>query len=202
MKQPLVMLAGLPGTGKTTNAKYLADALGYSKFDAVESRKQLGFTQWAEDQRPAVTQLVCNAVYESYARGRGAVVEANFGLLESRKSLYGIALNENLEVIIIEHTCPEDIAKRRMRNRTIEDGLSDPTNPEIYDRVRKEWQNIEGDFDRHPYISLIKYDTHSLSFDDIKVNQAVKNFVDQLKKLLMGGGRVLQHIPLIEVETP
>ncbi len=188
MTNSIIMLAGLPGTGKSTIASKLEDILDYDMHSVFSVRRDLGHKRYNPSKSPLVYIELYRRVLYSLDNKKGVILDAVFAFQQGRKIVYDIALLYAIDVLIIECLCSEKEAKKRIISRPKNDGLFvEPRNPKTYDKIAKLWENLNDDisqFSNYP-LSYIRYDTEKNLIERIKVNRKIKPIVDQIASTLL-----------------
>ncbi|MEO6114420.1 MAG: AAA family ATPase [Sphingomicrobium sp.] len=122
-KNPLlIVLSGLPGTGKTTIARQVADQLGatYLRIDTIEQalRSALGLM---DDVGPA-GYVVAYAISETnLASGRTVVADCVNPIAATREAWRLVAANTHSPIVEVELFCSDAVEhRRRIEARTID----------------------------------------------------------------------------------
>jgi predicted kinase len=116
MKQPLlILIAGLPATGKTTLGEALAKTLGAVNLDSDKTRVALDFCgQYTAGVKNHVYEVMLATAEESLSEGRSVVVDATFVLEAWRQAFEAMAQGVGALVRWIYLTAAEDEIRRRM----------------------------------------------------------------------------------------
>ena len=186
MSNDIILITGLPHTGKSTLAKKLEERLSYDLHSTTLIRRKLGYKRYNEKQDPIVLRKVYERIEDSIENGKGVVIEgALFVVASVRQEVYTIASRHGIDVLLIECYCSEVMSKRGMRARPMKDDLvSDPRRPEVYDKVAAAWQDINGDFSMFPPLSYIRYNYEIKYVEEVRVNSNVKQLVDRIKEII------------------
>ncbi len=184
----MILIAGLPGTGKQTTAEKLAKNLeNYILIDQNEFRRKAGMRKMPQKQDEINRKIdIMSASYLN--NGNGVIILAGHRQACRRNQLYGIASCCGKKVITLECVCSESEAKRRMRARPKSDGLiSKPNNPGVYDRIKGLWEEINMDF-KYPgqdFVSYITYNTEKNKIYKNRIAPEIRNFINKAEKLLL-----------------
>lgn len=188
MKNYLIIIAGLPGTGKTTTALKLANNLeNYVLIDQNNLRREHGMKRMPKNQDIILRKI--DLLIASHLReGKGAIIESGHRHGFRRQQLYGIASGFGIDVITLECICSARLSKIRMKNRPPGDELlSDPRDPAVYDRILALWEAIEQDF-KFPgvnHVSHITFDTEKLEITKKKIEKGMSDIVKRIGKILI-----------------
>ncbi len=126
----LVMIGGLMGTGKSTLAHALQQAVGWPLFSSDDVRKQLAHVHPAQPQadafgqgmyRPEWTQRTYEVLqrhaYETLSRGQSVLLDASFLRRADRQRIANMAASFHAVVLFVECSCPREVALRRLALR-------------------------------------------------------------------------------------
>jgi len=188
MKSYLIVIAGLPGTGKTTAGRKLRDSLdNYFLVDQNELRREAGMKRMPENQ-DRILRGIDKLVGNYLGQGNGVIVESGHRHQFRRQQLYGIASSHDTNVVIIECVCSEALSKYRMGNRNKSDRLiSDPRNPEVYNRIKSLWEDIDNDF-RYLgvdyFVSYMTFDSKKQIVNKNRISKGMKAFIKKVEGIL------------------
>lgn len=146
----LVMVGGLPGVGKSTVARRLADRAGFAVVDTDVVRKRLaglspeteasaklegGIYTEAWSQR---TYAECRRRAENhlFAGGR-VIVDATFYSRDRRRQFADLAEQMGVPVVMLECTASPEVVAERIEARP--PGVSD-ADREVYEHIREKWE--------------------------------------------------------------
>lgn len=188
MKHYLILIAGLPGTGKTTTASTLINNLdNYILIDQNNLRREHGMKRMPKNQ-DLILRKIDRLAAQYLNLGKGAIVESGHRHGFRRQQLYGVASAFGIDVITLECVCSENESKTRMRNRPITDSLlSDPRAPEVYDRIEKLWEEIDEDF-KFPgvnHVSHIIFDTEKSEIIKKRIAKGASSLIRKIEKILL-----------------
>lgn len=191
----IILICGLPGTGKTLAAVKLAKALPeFLWIDQTQVRRQFGEKIIpTKDQcrdlknRDLVPREIDKMIGRAMRSGQSVIFESANRFSSRRNKVYGIASCHDAQVLVLEAVCPEEVSKARMTRRSKGDELlSDPNDPAVYDRMKKGWQEVMGDFkdEELSYVSYVKYDSHENKLNVIFERDEVRDWVSKIRDIL------------------
>lgn len=188
MEKLLIVVCGLPGTGKTESSKKLSEHLqSFVCISQNDVRREFGMKRMPKTQ-DAVLRKIDRQIADGLISGKNIVFDSVNRYQFRRQQLYGIASCLGARVITLEMFCPEKIAKQRITHRSsTPDGLlSDTNDPKVYDKMKLEWEDVMMDF-KHPgvdHVSYIKFDSHVGEMLRIIPRSGFKNFINQISRVL------------------
>jgi aminoglycoside phosphotransferase family enzyme/predicted kinase len=140
----LVVVGGSPGTGKTTLAAALADALGATAVHSDEIRKELSGLRPDESGAAGFGQGIYRpeATAETYremlrraqvalAHGESVVLDASFTAGDGRRRARAIAVATASDLVELRCTAPPVVAAARVRQRLAAGGDASDATPAI-----------------------------------------------------------------------
>lgn len=141
----LVVLSGLPGTGKTTVGRTVAEMLTatYVRIDAVEAAMwRAGIAR--EQPTGLAAYVVAEAVAEGSLRaGSSVVVDAVNAIESARQPWRDLAARTSKPLRVIEVVCSDESEhRRRVEARSVDlDGYYVPTWAEVVEREYEPWHD-------------------------------------------------------------
>lgn len=147
----LVMMSGLPGTGKSYLARILAERLPAVVVASDRVRKALFNPPQYTAEENATTHWACRVIMRELLRqGANAIYDATNLIEEQREIVYRLADRAGAKLVIVQTVAPEDVVKERLDRRTEQrdaDDLSD-ADWRIYQAMRREAE-ASGQFGRN-----------------------------------------------------
>ena len=148
----LVMLCGLPGTGKTTLARRLADGLPAVVVESDRVRQKLFARPAYTGQESQRVHQVCHILIGWYLRHYYHVVYDATNLYEYHRGLvYRLAARSGACLVVVEVTASDDVVRERLapRRRThpavpAQKDYSD-ADWDVYVRMRRRSEPIQHD---------------------------------------------------------
>ncbi len=185
----LIIICGLPGTGKSTIAAKLIEGLtDYVLVDQNAIRRKLGYKIM-----PQRFDLALRTIDRQLAKvlqgGQGAIFDSVNRYTFRRQQIYGVASCCGMRVVTLEVVCPEEVAKSRMSKRKRPKGdklVSDPKYPRVYDKLKKEWEPVEMDFLHFgsDHVNHVIYDSHLNKMTRVIEQRGSRGFISKIEKIL------------------
>jgi predicted kinase len=187
MGKGVILLTGMPGSGKSTSARRINVDLCFNYVSNMQIRRELGHKRYLPGQSALVYEIMHNRIAESLENGLGVIVDSTNSKVEAREKIYDIASNFSVDVVLLETTAPEDVAKRRigLRQKT-PNVVMEPTDPALYDREKLEREGIT-DGELGPHVSYVVYDTEENKFTALRVVPSSRDLVGRIEDTLVSG---------------
>jgi len=188
MKNHLIIIAGLPATGKQTAAIKLAKNLSeYVFIDQNELRREKGMRKMPQKQ-DNINRQIDRLTAEYLKKNEGVIILGGHRQVCRRNQLYGVASCCGRNAIILECICSEEESKNRMRKRPLSDGLlSKPNDPRVYDRIFPLWEDINNDF-RFPgqdFVSFLTYNSEKNIVEKHKITLGMGKLINKIEKIIL-----------------
>jgi len=116
----LIIVCGLPGSGKTTHAKKVEQNLHAVRFCAAQWMKAIGINLWESDVRQRIEKLQWNMARQVLSLGRNVVVEWGTWGRSERDVLRTEARKLGAAVELHFLDVPVDVLFERIRRRNME----------------------------------------------------------------------------------
>jgi predicted kinase len=138
----LVMLTGLPGTGKSHLARRLAEVLPFVIVESDRVRKTLfPHAEYSGEESHWVHQT-CHAVMEKLLRKGVRVIYDATNLHERhREQVYRLADEMDVKLIVVKVVVPESVASARLQSRReSEEAVEEPSDADwrVYRRMARD----------------------------------------------------------------
>jgi len=157
----LVLLSGLPGAGKTTFARRLAELLPADHYESDAVRFELaGKPTYAPAESAKVFATIERRASASLKAGHVTIVDATNLTQRDRKRFLRLARSIGLPLVAVMVVAPEDVI--RARTGSPRDGYSEATT-EIYEQMKPRLQAftvpavvVDTRYPLEPSLSLIQ----------------------------------------------
>lgn len=141
----LVVVCGLPGVGKSTVARAVADRLDAEVLRTDVVRKELfEDPQYTSEETAAVYDELLTRAREHLAAGRPVVLDATFKTRARRRDARDVADSVGVDFRLVYVDCDSDVVERRIASR---EGVSD-ADFEIHLEFKDRFDPIEMDHER------------------------------------------------------
>jgi len=168
----LVLVIGLPGSGKSTVARIIAKEIRAKILRTDEIRKALiREPKYNEMEKEMIYDAMFLAAEQLLKEGESVILDATFYKEELRDKAIDIAENLKKKFLIIECRAGDEIIKKRMeKRRKSMKSLSD-ADFEVYKKLKEKFEPIKEGMEEHVVI-----DTSYLNKNEIRdvLRKAVK----------------------------
>jgi predicted kinase len=135
----VVVMMGLPGTGKTHCSRLLCERIGAAHVASDELRSRLFIApSYAEEENRAVFAAGEALIDALLGEGHRVVVDATHLLARHRAGVTTVARHRGAPIVYVRVTAPEDDIRRRLSSRRASRAEHDHSEADetIYDRMR------------------------------------------------------------------
>jgi hypothetical protein len=140
----LVLITGLPGTGKSTLAMHLARRLRATVLRTDVIRKQL-FPQpkYTEEEKELVYKVTFLIAEYLLRAGKNVILDGTFYKRSLRQRVYQLARAVKTKLIIVECGAPEAVVKQRMEARAKKKNIPTDADFEVYKKIRDQFEPLQ-----------------------------------------------------------
>lgn len=136
----IIVVCGLPGTGKTTIAKALSQRIGAILLRTDVIRKELlAENTYTEKERDSVYERMLVTADEKLQNGEGCVLDGTFYKKSLRDKARRIAEKNKSDFLIVECMLHEDLVKKRITSRKNDASEADFG---VYQKAKKNFEPI------------------------------------------------------------
>ena len=143
----LILLSGLPGTGKSHLAEALSRRFGLLVLRSDEVRKALYSTPRYSSVENGRVYLTCYALLASLlADGHGVVFDATNLIRRGRKRALAVAADAGARSLVIVTTSPPEVVAERLRRRAAGESAtySSDADWQVHERLAGTMEGIAG----------------------------------------------------------
>ncbi len=161
----LLIACGLPGTYKTETTEEVSKIKGYPIFRTDLIRKEVLKNEDIFDEKVASYMDKRTMVYdemfrqadENLDKGDGVILDATFVTQSLRKRAAAIAAKYDKTFVILQTDCPQEVAIRRILERTRENYVSNALTEQAYLNNKKRFEavDLKGLTDLYPSLDII-----------------------------------------------
>jgi len=138
----IILFCGLPGVGKTTLARSLVSRTGVSILSSDKIRKELiRYPTYSRTEGRLIYDVLMLLTKYLTAAGIDCILDATFNRERSRMEVENKLRSNNVQLYVIECTCPEDIVLDRLRNR--KNDYSD-AGYSVYSKMKTIYEPVHG----------------------------------------------------------
>jgi len=135
----LIIICGLPGSGKTTLAKSLCENLPAIHVSSDLIRRRLfPEPKYTEEEKERVYSAMIDEAQKAMREGMDVVADATFQRTAMRKRFIALASGMGADSFILKTVLPEDEVKKRLGRRR-KGGPSD-ADFEVYLRIKADFE--------------------------------------------------------------
>ncbi len=167
----LIIIAGLPATGKSTLAKKLAEKINAVVLNTDVIRKEmLPKPKYTEEEKRLIYNVLFLLTKYLLMNNINVILDGTFYKRSIRRKAYEIAEKLGKKIIIIECVCNEEVVKERLIKRSKERSISD-ADYEVYKKIKSQFEKI---LSKHIVVDTTK----NVDINDIvmKIKEYARNF--------------------------
>jgi aminoglycoside phosphotransferase family enzyme/predicted kinase len=140
----LIILSGLPGTGKTSVAQELSQELAAVVLSTDEMRKRvLREFGYAERKKKRVYDEMFQVAQDQLIKGKNVILDATFFRQELRDKAFRIGQKCQERVFLVEVVCPEDTVKKRLQERKQEKNDFSEADYRVYKIIEDKFESLQ-----------------------------------------------------------
>jgi aminoglycoside phosphotransferase family enzyme/predicted kinase len=141
----LIILTGLPGTGKSTVAAALAREIGAGVLSTDKIRaERRGMAGFSATEKGGVYERMFARAERSLRDGRSLVLDGTFYLRRLREAGAAVGRLAGVPVFVVEVVSPVPVVKRRMERRLCQARGTRPAGFEVHGFIRRSYEPVRG----------------------------------------------------------
>jgi aminoglycoside phosphotransferase family enzyme/predicted kinase len=180
----IVVISGLPGTGKTTVAKELGRELNAPVLSTDEVRKRGSEPlKYTKRKKQGVYEHMFQMAEDLLSEKDNIILDGTFFKKELRASALQLGSDHDRCVFILEAICDEDVVKQRIEKRYQEDLDASEADFKVYKIIQSQFELIE-----KPHFRIHTEDENNWRLkiietaNKMRVSEKQKKLIDRLKK--------------------
>ncbi len=139
----LILVCGLPGTGKSTVARQISEKAGAPILRTDAVRKEITEKpEYSEEEKRKVYEELFRRAESLLRKGKNVIIDGTFYKKTLRNRVSEISERTGKELKMIECVSPEDVIRKR-----ISGGREDESEADfgVYEKIRDQWEPIESE---------------------------------------------------------
>jgi predicted kinase len=139
----LILIAGLPGSGKTSLATAFAKRYGASHFNSDQIRRELGlWGSYRDEDKAAVYNELLARTRRALASGETVVVDSTFYRASLRNPFELVAAQLGQKPLWVLATAPDEV----LRQRVAKPRADSEANEAVLEKIKAEFEPLEPPF--------------------------------------------------------
>ncbi|MFA6534104.1 MAG: ATP-binding protein [Patescibacteria group bacterium] len=184
----LIMVMGLPGTGKSTLAKLLTQKIPNSVLcSSLQVKRDLGYQRFSDRRKDRIYFELKQRINEGLANKKNVIIDRGICRAAARQEMLELVFLYHYQAFILECLCSVKTAERRIRQRIKKDKLiNDPTDPRVHRRIAKIWEPIKVSRRRknYPPVAYLQVNTEKPSIAEVVVPAKLSRPAKQIEKII------------------
>ncbi len=140
----LIVMSGLPGTGKTSVAEELAGHLDVEKLTTDELRRRMDtHPDYSKKHKRSVYAALMKEAGKRLEQGDSVILDGTFFKRDMRRQAEELTRDRHDVFFLIEVICPEDIVKERIEQRYQAGTDASEADFNVYKIMQKQFEKID-----------------------------------------------------------
>ena len=136
----IILVSGLPGSGKTYFATALSKRLMISHINTDTMRKEMNMRgKYTEEEKVNVYQALLRKVEGLLNQKKDVIVDATFSKQSNRISFQELALKKHVILKYIEIIASDDCIRERLKTPR----MDSEADFEVYEKIKKNYESLE-----------------------------------------------------------
>jgi len=138
----LVLVCGLPGTGKSTLSRKLAKRINATLLKTDSVRRELFDKPSYNEEEKEVVYRTIFIMARYLLPWQNVVIDGTFYRRKIRHRVYEVARRTGTEMQVVECTCPEHVIRRRMERRVYRTKAISDADYDVYLKIKRLFEPI------------------------------------------------------------
>jgi aminoglycoside phosphotransferase family enzyme/predicted kinase len=140
----VIIMSGLPGTGKTSVAEDLAGYLGAERLATDELRRKIDqHPDYSKKHKRSVYAALMKEAEKRLEKGKSVILDGTFFKRDMRRRAEELAGEHGKISILIEVVCPEEIVRKRIEDRCQAGTDASEADYKVFKIMQKQFENID-----------------------------------------------------------
>jgi len=140
----LVIISGLPGTGKTSVAKVLSQHLNAERLTTDELRRRIDkHPDYSQKHKRSVYAALMEEAGKRLQHNKNVILDGTFFKQDMRRRAKELSREYHESFYLIKVTCPEKIVKQRIENRYKKGEDASEADFKVYKIIQNQFQEIK-----------------------------------------------------------
>jgi predicted kinase len=142
----LILVSGLPGTGKSYFSRKLAERLTCTILESDAVRKELfSLPAYSPAESTSVFKTIYRRMEELLGAGNSVILDATNLTEKHRREAYNSAVKTGARLIIVQVEAPPQLVKERLKDRAARPGIHDRSDADwnVYQRMKPTAEKIQ-----------------------------------------------------------
>jgi len=178
----LLVVCGLPGTGKSRVARYLAEHFSaeWLRTDEIR-RKMMKKPKYGKMEKEAVYEKLFGLAEKFLKEGKNVIMDATFYRRDLRERFREIAKRNGVFFEIVETKCNENAIRKRMVKRFKKMKRMSDADFGVYLKLKRQWQKVQQE---HVVVDTTKGSTRAARIVARKIEMAEMPQSEIISKLM------------------
>jgi hypothetical protein len=141
----IIVVSGLPGTGKSYFSRRLAERLPFLVLESDALRKNLfPAPTYGADESAYLFRIIHYLIEELLRKGISIILDATNLSERHRERLYNIAERLNARLVLVRVEAPPEVVQERLKARSAKSGTADKSDADwaVYQKLRPTAEKI------------------------------------------------------------
>jgi predicted kinase len=143
-KPAIIVVSGLPGTGKTYFCRHLAEYLPFVIVESDALRKQLFPTPaYSASESASLFRAIHSLIEDLLKKGTSVILDATNLEERHRERIYRIAESTNARLVLVQVEAPAELVRQRLKSRAKKAEGNSDADWTIYQKMKTTAEKIK-----------------------------------------------------------